>query len=106
LEPFPPLPEVFERPKEEPNQSESPASRKNVALFSYEPTGPDEIGFQKGEEVTVLQTEGNHAFDQFGSLNPPDVSPNPGTGIHVGWWLGETKQGKKGLFPAGYVSLS
>ncbi|XP_022247251.1 jouberin-like isoform X2 [Limulus polyphemus] len=55
-------------------------SQKFVALYDYQPERQDEMKLKKGCMVTVLDHENHH------------------------WWYGEGDSGKKGYFPANYIT--
>ncbi|XP_076368102.1 jouberin-like isoform X3 [Tachypleus tridentatus] len=55
-------------------------SQKFVALYDYQPERQDELKLKKGCVITVLDHENHH------------------------WWYGELESGKKGYFPANYIT--
>ncbi|PAA63798.1 hypothetical protein BOX15_Mlig027565g1, partial [Macrostomum lignano] len=62
-----------------PQTTALPSQQRVVALFDFNPQDPDELRFRQNDVITVLGKE--------------DES----------WWLGETEDGRRGVFPYNYV---
>ena len=54
------------------------APERKVALFDYQSQQEDELGFMKGDVITIISKD------------------------HVDWWKGEFN-GKTGIFPSNFV---
>jgi len=50
------------------------------AVYAFAPQGPDELGFQVGEVLTIISQEG-------------------------AWWTAKNTQGRQGAIPSNYVQL-
>jgi len=73
-------PEVAAKPAAKPRPATTTTKvEKRVGLFAFKPENSDELGFNKGDVIVVLEKNDD------------------------GWWEGELN-GKKGVFPSNYTS--
>jgi len=60
------------------------AANQAVALFTFDPDQPGDLGFRKGDIITILKR-----------------TPNK-----TDWWTGRTEDGRTGIFPSNYVETA
>uniref|UniRef100_A0A1I8GLH2 SH3 domain-containing protein n=1 Tax=Macrostomum lignano TaxID=282301 RepID=A0A1I8GLH2_9PLAT len=66
-------------PSPAPAPGPAPIPQQVIALFDFNPQDPDELRFRQNDIITVLGREDDS------------------------WWLGQTQDGRRGVFPYNYV---